>query len=168
MLSEDENQFNTQRESAPRLGYETAVHLVSLVSQELYSRFNVMLTIHGLLLTAIGLIFTQGERTILEHILLLLLTLSGAILCWIWRGFVTHGVKAQELFRSEARHLEELYFDRSVHLFSRLHGDIEDSETQSGSRPPSFERSAGRVIWLFQILYVTLSVLFVVRAIGVL
>ena len=44
----------------PKLGYEKAVQLVALVSTELYSRFNAMLTIHGFFLAAIGLVLTRG------------------------------------------------------------------------------------------------------------
>ena len=46
----------------PKLAYEKAIHLIGLVSQEIYSRFNAMLTIHGFFLAAIGLIFTRGAE----------------------------------------------------------------------------------------------------------
>ncbi|MBU1063944.1 hypothetical protein KKC74_03950, partial [bacterium] len=57
--------------SDPKLAYEKAVQLIGLVSQEIYSRFNAMLTIHGFFLAAIGLILTSGTEKLTGYILLI-------------------------------------------------------------------------------------------------
>lgn len=142
----------------PKLAYEKAIQCIALVSQEIYSRFNAMLTIHGFFLGAIGLIFTRGCETLTGHIMLIGLPIAGWFLCRTWRHFVSHGVRAQEFFRQKAREAEQ-YFDDSLKIFTELHetGLVEES-TKKG-RISVFKGSAERVILIFEFIYSTLFVL---------
>ncbi|MDP3261231.1 MAG: hypothetical protein Q8M34_11730 [Thermodesulfovibrionales bacterium] len=149
----------------PKLAYEKAVQLIGLVSQEIYSRFNAMLTIHGFFLAAIGLIFTRGAENLAGRIMLIGLPIAGWFLCRAWRQFVAHGVKAQEFFRKKARDSEN-YFDDSVKIFTELHkAGLVEEPTETG-RVSTFKSSAERVILIFELLYGGLFVFFLIQLIS--
>ncbi|MDP3017313.1 MAG: hypothetical protein Q8N70_09630, partial [Deltaproteobacteria bacterium] len=79
--------------------------------------------------------------------------------------FVAHGVRAQEFFRKKARDSEQ-WFDSSVKIFTDLQetGLIEDStKTERGY---TFEKNAKRIILIFEVLYIGLSILFFVQLIS--
>lgn len=93
-----------------RLGYETAVSLVGLVSQEIYARFSGMLIVHGLLLTVV---FRGEEGTFVR----IAATIVGLLLCPLWLLAVEHGIFFQHLFRAKAKDLEERYLESVFTLF---------------------------------------------------
>lgn len=146
----------------PRLAYEKAIQSIGLVSQEIYSRFNAMLTIHGFFLAATGLIFTRCAETLTGHIMLIGLPIAGWFLCRTWRQFVAHGVRAQEFFRKKARDSEQ-YFDDSVKIFTELHNTGLVEESTKKGRVSAFKGSAERVILIFEFVYSSLFVLFSIQ-----
>ena len=136
--------------SDPKLAYEKAVQLIALVSQELYSRTNAMLTANGLFFAAIGIVLTKVAGSIPLYVLAIALSIAGFFLCVIWRGFIRHGVYYQEVFRKEAARLEENYFDDTVRLLSGLQEDDPDAQI----RPRSFRHYANLTVTVFQSLYI--------------
>jgi hypothetical protein len=115
-----------------KIGYDKSVWLVGLVSQEIYSRFNSLLTIHGLFLAAYGLLFTRVESGALARVLLLVLPIAGWCLCILWRRFVRHGIAAQCSVRRKAAEFE----GRSggvVSIFTELtHGGLVEEARPNG------------------------------------
>lgn len=93
-----------------RLGYETAVGLVGLVSEEVYSRSGAMLIVHGLLLTVL---FNKETPLFLA----LWAVGVGLLLCGIWFVQVFHGLYYQDYFRSLAVDLEKRWFQRTFTIF---------------------------------------------------
>jgi hypothetical protein len=137
----------------PKLGYETAVKVVDLVSREIYARFNAMLTVQGFFLAAIGLFLTNANNVWLGTLMVGLVSVVGETLCWTWKGFIRHGVAAQKRLREEAYRVEREYYTESVSVFSRLAKSGLTEEDGASSRVPNFEKSAIRVVCLFQGLY---------------
>ncbi len=143
----------------PSLEYDRAIGLVGLVSQEIYSRFGQMLTIHGFILAAIGVAATRGSDSLLAALLAVGLPIAGFSLCDPWRRFVQHGVKAQEFFRNKACELEQAH-DTSVKLFTTLKTTDLIHESPSASPRSEFRGLAERVILLFKWIYGLMLVLF--------
>lgn len=103
------------RKKKAEIGYRTAIDLVALVSHEIYSRFNAMLTANSIILAIVGWSITVGE---LSSLLLISLPIMGVALCTIWLLYVYHGFYWQDLFREEAKRLEREYYIDTFTLIS--------------------------------------------------
>jgi hypothetical protein len=88
---------SAEPESDPRLAYYTAVDLVKLVSQEVYSRFAAMLTLHGPIFAAIGVSLGRSNYHPVPEVIALGLSVAGFVLCLPWWWFVDHGLRPVEV-----------------------------------------------------------------------
>ena len=111
--SPPENEKPDALENA-RLGFTTLTQLVALVSQEIYSRFNIMLTANSIIVAAV-VVPLVSERQ-LPWPLLLGLPVVGIVLCVIWWLFNYHGVYWQTFFRRKAQRLEQQNFLNSFRI----------------------------------------------------
>jgi len=106
------------------LGYQTATELVALVSEEIYNRFNAMLTANSIIIAIIGLILLDGNDIFSKSKFILMIAIIGAfggiLLCILWFLFINHGVYWQNRFREEAIRLEKAHFLDTFHLFSDI------------------------------------------------
>jgi fatty acid desaturase len=116
-----------QRRQKARIGYQTAIKLVNLVSQEIYSRFNAMLTANSIIIAIIGWAITSGGN--LPQPLTMFLPIMRIVLCFFWFLFVNHGVYWQDRFRKEAIRPEKEYFIDTFKLISPV-----DTETPRSSK----------------------------------
>ncbi len=149
-----------QQMEKARLGYQTAIELVGIVSQEIYSRFSAMLIANSIIIAIVGWAFTS-ERS-LPPFLLLFLPVIGFVLCSLWFLFVYHGVYWQNLFRKEAIRLEEEYFSDTFKLISLVTTENSQSPHRKNSEAPRlvrwfpFHRTSGIVIIIFAIVYIVM------------
>ncbi len=156
MTKTEENQ---QMEKA-RLGYQVAIELVGVVSQEIYSRFSAMLIANSIIIAIIGWAFTS-ERS-LPPFLLLFLPVIGFVLCSLWFLFVNHGVYWQNSFRKEAVRLEKKYFSDTFKLISLVTTENSLPPDRKNSDVPRlvhwfpFHRTSLIVIIVFVIVYIVM------------
>lgn len=153
-----ESRDDPQKEDV-RIGYQEALRLVGLVSAEIYSRFNAMLTANSIIIAIIGWALTSQRP--LPLFLTLLLPFIGVILCSVWFFFVNHGVYWQRLFRKEAIRLEEQYFSDTFKLISNVTTESPKSSKIDSQIPRlvrwfTFLRASNVVIFLFVIIYVAM------------
>ncbi len=99
-----------------KLGYPVLADAIALVSQEIYSRFNAMLTANSIIIALIGLALVSVQS--LPQPLPIVLPIAGLFLCIVW-GFLNHqGVHRQHKYMEEARRLEQLFCgDFKIWLF---------------------------------------------------
>lgn len=153
---------NQQIEKA-RIGYQTAVGLVGLVSQEIYSRFNAMLTANSIIIAIIGWTLTREQN--LPMPLTILLPVVGLILCSLWFRFVKHGVYWQNLFREKAKRLENQYFSDTFKLISLVATEAPQPSNKVNSQIPkwvwkySFYRTSRSVIFVFAFVYIVIVII---------
>ncbi len=93
-----------------RLGYETVVGLVRLVSEEIYSRSGAMLIVHALFFTVL---FDKDT----PDFVVTWVAWVGLALCAVWFLQVFHGLFYQDLFRRLAAKLEEDWFCNTFTVF---------------------------------------------------
>ena len=151
-----------ERKRKARIGYQVAMGLVNLVSQEIYSRFNAMLTANSIIIAIIGWALTS-QRT-LPPFLTILLPIMGLILCFLWFLFVNHGVYWQNLFREKARELEDQYFSDTFKLISHVVTETPRSPKVKSQIPRlvrwfPFYRTSSIVIIVFGIVYAVILLL---------
>jgi len=132
--------------------------LVGLVSQEIYSRFNAMLTTNSILLAIIGWMVTSEG---LSPYLTMSLPIVGLFLCGAWYSFVAHGVYWQDRFREEARRLEERYYIDTFRLISIVKTESPKSPKGEPGTPKwiqwfRFYNTSRIVIAIFFIIYVVM------------
>ncbi len=92
-----------------RITFSILSNLVGLVSQEIYSRFTGMLTANSILIALIGVSLTSEHP--FPWPLSVILPIIGVFLCIIWLLFNCHGTYWQDRYRSDARKIEEKYFN---------------------------------------------------------
>jgi len=98
-----------------QLGYQVATNMVGILGQEIYSRFNAMLTANSIIVAIIGLIITNKNK--LSISLEILFPILGLILCFLWFVFIYNGIYRHRQYRKEAARIEEKYFKKSIRLF---------------------------------------------------
>lgn len=127
-----------------RVGYQMAIGLVNLVSQEIYSRFNAMLMANSIIIAIIGVSFIS------EHPfpLIKILSLMGLVLCVLWILFVNHGFHYQKLYREKAKELENKYFTNTFKLFTS------DIPTSAWIKWLPARRVSYIVILVFVVIYI--------------
>jgi len=148
-----------------RIGFQAAQDLVALTSQEIYGRFNAMLTANSIIVAILGWIIAS-ERS-LPCYLAYSLPSIGLVLCILWYLFNEHGVYWQTTFRNEARRLEDKYFKDTFSLFRLRQLAIEDisppdkkfQENQSSRVPKRvswfpYRRTSTLVIIMFLAIYI--------------
>lgn len=96
-------------------GYQVAVDMWKEQESQGWSRFNVMLVINGLIITAIG--FTSGQNNL--PILNYLLPIAGLLISLIWLIFMRREVAWSTYYALSARELEEKYLSDIVTTVSR-------------------------------------------------
>ncbi len=153
----DEWETEQQREKA-RIGYQTAIDLVGLVSHEIYSRFNAMLTANSIILAIIGWIVTSGNLSPYPS---RSLPIAGILLCGAWYLFVAHGVYWQERFREEARRLEQRYYIDTFRLISKVTTESSGSCKEETGTPKwvkwfKFYNTSRFVIAIFFMIYIVM------------
>ena len=159
--SSEERQTSQQSTSLsldPNITYQIAVSQIGLVSQEIYSRFSAMLTIHGFFLAAIGLFFNTGTNKLLSHIIIMGVCVAGFVLCTSWRKFVAHGIQAQVFFREKAAEIEKR-FGNTVDIFRELTQSHLVEEGRQNCSRSGFGSTATQVIRIFECLYLFLFIL---------
>ena len=85
------------------IGYQTAVSLWTLSSQQIYSRFNAMLTANSIIIAAIVLMI--GNEAVPKY-LFITLAAVGIFLCILWAVFVCYGIRSERKYRRKAKKLE--------------------------------------------------------------
>jgi len=149
-----------QRMEKARIGYSTAMGLVGLVSQEIYSRFNAMLTANSIIIAIIGWTLTS-ERS-LPPILAIFLPIVGLSLCFLWFLFTNHGVYWQNVFRKKAIELEKNFFSDTFQLISLVVTESPEPSDKKSSEIPRlvrwfpFHRTSRILIIVFAIVYVVM------------
>ncbi|MDI6645313.1 MAG: hypothetical protein QME40_06160 [bacterium] len=149
-----------QRLEKAHIGYQTAMGLVGLVSQETYSRFAGMLTANSIIIAIIG--WTLATERILPPVLTILLSIVGLILCFLWFLFNNHGVYYQNLFRKKAIELENSYFSDTFKLISLVVTENPKASDKKNSEIPKlvrwfpYHRTSLIVIIVFAIVYVAM------------
>ena len=139
------------------IGYQAAIGLVGLVSQEIYSRFSGMLTANSIIIAIIGLTLTT-ER-ILPSVLTIFLPIMGLSLCFLWFLFNNHGVYWQNLFRQKAIELENQYFSDTFKLISLAVTESPKASDKKNSDIPKlvrwfpYHRISLMLIIVFAIVY---------------
>jgi len=147
-------------EEEARIGYQTAVALVSLVSQEIYSRYNAMLTANSIIIAVIGWSLTSGRS--MPSFFVMLMPIAGLALCVLWFLFVNHGVYWQHLFRERAIMLEKDYFSETFSLISLVVTESRHYPNETKSQVPQlvrwfpFHRTSRLVIAVFFVIYVAM------------
>ena len=109
---------NSENVSKYQVGYQQAIALVGIVSQEIYSRFNSMLTANSIIIAIIGLAITTNK---LPPTLVIILPSAGLVFCILWFLLIRHGYYYQRSFRNEAEKLEREYFNDTFKLFNNDH-----------------------------------------------
>jgi len=110
-VEKDKNKDCQELENA-RLGYETAIHMFSLASQEFYSRFAAMLIAHALFLTVI---FRYQE---VNKCVAILAAFVGFALSVLWLLLAKQSMACQDYYCKKAAELEE-NFNGKFRIFSR-------------------------------------------------
>lgn len=146
------NISGTQQLEIAKLGYQTANNFVSLVSQEIYSRFNSMLTANSILVAVIG--WTFASKVDLPKFLAILLPTLGLVLCLAWFLFVGHGVYWQSVFREHAAKIEAKYFSGVFEILPASDAFVPSSIVRS----VSFKGITSLVILVFAAFYAALIV----------
>ena len=103
---------NYQELENARLGYQTAVHLFSLASQEFYSRFAAMLIAHALLLTVVF------KYPAVDRCVVILASSAGIFMCFLWLLMVKQPLASQDYYSKKATELEENFCNK-FRIFSR-------------------------------------------------
>ena len=143
-----------------RLGYQTAIGLVGLVSQEIYSRFSAMVTANSIIIALIG--WTLASEQNLPLLLALFLPIVGLVLCFLWFLFLNHGVYWQNLFRKEAIRLEKQYFSDTFKLISLVTTESPQPSDKKKSKIPKlvrgfpFHHTSRIVIIVFAVIYIVM------------
>jgi hypothetical protein len=101
---------NTEATENIKFGYPILAQVIGLVSQEIYSRFNAMLTANSIIIALIGLLLINKSTSFLL-LLSLLLSIIGLILCVVWGFFNYHGVYWQDKYKKEAKRIEKFFHD---------------------------------------------------------
>jgi len=143
-MSENNTLEEGQRIENARVGYQMAIGLVNLVSQEIYSRFNAILVANSIIIAIIGFSFTS------EHPFLLIkfLPFMGLSLCVLWFLFVKHGFHYQKFYREKAKELEKQYFADTFKLFTS------DIPTSALIKWLPARRVSYIVIMVFAVIYI--------------
>ena len=112
-----ENSINlaNDNDEKAKFGYQMAVNMVGILGQEIYSRFNAMLTANSIIIAAYVLIFSENNN--MPDFLKIFLPIFGIVLCFLWFVFIHHGIFRQRQYRNEAERLEEVYFKISLTIF---------------------------------------------------
>lgn len=138
-INGDKSETSIPRDN-PELGYTTAIQLVSLVSQEIYSRFAAMLTSNSIIIAFIGLSLTS--RNHLLCILGISFSIVGLVLCYLWWVLNDRGVDYQDSYRGKAKQFEK-------HLPFKI---LNSQDTKDHNQ--SFYRTVSRcIILLFVLMY---------------
>jgi len=103
---------NSEKLANARLGYQTAVQLFALASQEFYSRFAAMLIVHGLLLTVI---FRYPQEV--SRFVAILATFVGISLCILWLFLIKQSLVCQDYYSKRAKEFEDTHPD-TLRIFS--------------------------------------------------
>lgn len=85
-------------------GYQTAISLWKLASEQIYSRFGAMLTANSIIIAIAGLIVTSKIN--FPKPLVLSFIGLGIFLCLLWFCFIRLGVKAENHYRNVAEKIE--------------------------------------------------------------
>jgi len=150
----------SKMEEEARIGYQTAIGLVGLVSQEIYSRYNAMLTANSIIIAIIGWSLTSNRY--LSPLLVVLLPIAGLVLCFLWFLFIHHGVYWQKLFREKAKELEIEFFSDTFNLISLVVSENPQSSNKIKSQIPRlvrwfpFHRTSRIIIGVFVIIYIAM------------
>lgn len=134
-----------------RVGYQVAVSLWLYEGNLIWSRFNVMLIVHSLVVAGIvqALLAQQSVSTIVA----IGLSVFGFVMCVIWYGLIARGFDYQDYYVKTARELEE------HHLAPTVQTTVNGMHVNRGSR--WYQRGRHQialVIWLFGVLYVLIGV----------
>jgi len=137
-----------------QLGYQTGIKLISLVSEEIYSRFNAMLTANSIIFAIIGLVLISNNEIKLP--LLIILSIIGLAFCRLWYLFNQHGIYWQRQFRKVTIELEKKYFTDAFKLISLI--DTEDSPIKQSKQINdkkiySYELLSNYLIDIFLLIY---------------
>ena len=125
--------------------YERALEMITLGSQEQYSRLQAMLTVHGFILTAFGVLLTKNIHN-LRTLPTIAILVFGIFLCERWLEFVEHGSETQKHFREKAIEIE-----KSMEGSSKL-------LTTTKFESPRFHEISKNLIKAFQVLYIVLMI----------
>ena len=96
-------------------GYQVAVSMWKEQENQGWARFNVMLVLNGLIITATG--FTGGQTSLL--VMNTLLPIAGLLISLIWLIFMRREVAWSTYYAMSARELEEKYLSDVVKTVSR-------------------------------------------------
>ncbi len=148
---------NLEYENA-KMGYKSSLDLLSLVSREIYSRFQAMLVVQGILLKILF-----DTYSVKNFFLVMCISIIGLILCLIWVIWVYHGIYYQDRFRKIASFLEEKYFKDTFKIFHSVSypgkditdfAPIEAKGMKKLSSKMKYENSAFVIISLFILIYI--------------
>jgi len=109
------NLANDKIENA-KFGYQMALQMVEILGEEIYSRFNAMLTANSIIIAAYVLIFSENNK--MPDFLRIFLPIFGIILCVIWIVYILTGIYRQRQYRSEAKRIEKEYFNSTFKLLN--------------------------------------------------
>jgi hypothetical protein len=141
-----------------KMGYKSALDLLSLVSREIYSRFSAMLVVQGILMKILFDTFSGKD-----YLLVICISVIGLILCFIWIIWVYHGIYYQDRFRKIASFLEEKYFKDTFKIFHSISypekditdfAPIEAKGIKKLAANIKYEISAFIIISVFVIIYI--------------
>jgi hypothetical protein len=102
---------NYQDVENARLGYQTAVRLFTLGSQEFYSRFAAMLIVHGLLLTVVF------RYPTIDKSFAILASSAGIALCFLGWLIALQSFQCQSYYNKIIKRLEKSHFKDSFSIF---------------------------------------------------
>jgi len=123
--------------------------MVGILGQEIYSRFNAMLTANSIIIAAYVLIFSENNN--MPDFLKIFLPIFGIVLCFLWFVFIHHGIFRQRQYRNEAERLEEVYFKSSFILLR-----IDYSEDPCLLKCFRFKFTSIFVVFIFIVLHLAI------------
>ncbi|MBA3011051.1 MAG: hypothetical protein KJ658_08020 [Proteobacteria bacterium] len=151
-----------------RIGYQSAIDMWAHCGDEAWSRFNVMLVAHGILIAIAGSALLKNPPFI---ILTLILTIAGLFLSFLWVIMMERAFAYQSYFLFVARDFEENGTMAPVEtiLEGRKFDDIETFLSSKGRPMPgkllkwihkkiSAENASYLVILIFTLIYLALFV----------
>jgi len=86
-----------------RVGYQAAIEMTNNESDLIWSRFNIMLVVHGIF---VAVIVQSATANAISWLTELLIPIVGLVLCVVWCANIERGFRYQEFYLDSAKKLE--------------------------------------------------------------
>lgn len=97
-------------------GYENAINLWIYSGQEVWARFNIMLSANAIIIAALTLIISENNP---KQLFQIVLAVMGIILCICWGILNQRSNSFANYYTKSAREIEEKYLDNYISVVSR-------------------------------------------------